>query len=51
MKLRTEFDTNQNYTLEAFMAYLDNCLHWYNEKRIKLAFGCSILEHRVKVAA
>ncbi len=41
----------QNYTLEAFMAYLDNCLHWYNEKRIKLAFGCSILEHRVKVAA
>lgn len=40
-----------NYTLETFMAYLDTCLHWYNTKRIKLAFGCSILDHRLLARA
>ena len=40
-----------NHTLETFMAYLDTCLHWYNTKRIKLAFGCSILDHRLLARA
>lgn len=39
----------QNTSIEAFMEYLHNALHWYNEKRLKTSFGCSIVEHRNKL--
>lgn len=38
-----------SYSLDSFMQYLDDCLHWYNNDRIKLSFGCSPMEYRKKL--
>ncbi|NLF19954.1 MAG: IS3 family transposase, partial [Clostridiaceae bacterium] len=40
MKVECFYDENfSSHTLAKFMKYLDQYLHWYNEKRIKMSLG------------
>jgi len=42
-RLENEMFCNHKWigvSLEGFVRILDACLHWYNEKRIKVSLGC-----------
>jgi len=52
-RLKHEMSCNRKLigvSLEGFVQILDACLHWYNEKRIKVSLGSlSPLDYRKKL--